>query len=61
MKLFGHFHLTDDRKKYCPKCSKPMKNISNEADTVFYCKKCGTMTYNSFKYEAEFREKSDKY
>ena len=45
------------KKKICPTCGRVMKDVSNVADTVYYCKKCGTMTYNSFKYEAEFRER----
>ena len=61
MKLFKHFYIADDRKKYCPVCGKPMKRLNNVADETYLCKKCGAMTFNSFKYEAEFKERSDKY
>lgn len=57
MRIFGHFHIKDDRKKYCPECSHPLKRMDNEADTNYLCKKCGLMTYNHFKYEAEFVER----
>jgi len=53
----GHFYIADDRKKYCPQCGNPMKDISNVADKVYFCKKCGATTYNSLKYEAEFIER----
>lgn len=57
MKLFGHFYIADDRKKYCPVCGAELKKTSNAADETYLCKKCGLMTYNHFKYETEFIER----
>lgn len=50
-----------EKKKICPYCGGGLTDMGNVADVSYFCKKCGLMTYNSYKYVGEFRERSESY
>jgi hypothetical protein len=44
----------------CPRCGKPWKKSDNIADDTFICK-CGMTTYDRFRFQPTFEDKSENY
>lgn len=48
-----------EKKKICPNCGGKLIDTGNVADISYFCKRCGLMTYNFYKYEGEFKERAN--